>query len=110
MALLKNSRKLQKNAAKSVISKNKIQRSKAILKKPKGNKSTKGSITRKDKSPSKGGKRSSGKSTSNISSSCHQAYNKEQLKKIYEAQDNYLDSFPAPKALNRDKVKGYDLN
>lgn len=75
------------------------------MKKPKGNKSTKGSITRKDKSPSEGGKRSSTKPSIPT-----QVYTREQLKKRYLDADKYLDSFPAPKTLNRDKVKGYDLN
>ena len=64
MALLKNSRKQQKNAAKSVISKNKMLISKSIAKKKavaKQNKPPVGSFARKNKRPSKSPKASSSK-------------------------------------------------
>ena len=111
MALLKNSRKSQKNAAKSVISKNKMLQSKAIAKNKavaKAN-TTIGSIVRKDKSPSTKSKKSSSNKKSKPSQS-NAPYNRELLQKLYENGDKYLDSFPAPKTLNRDVIKGYDLN
>lgn len=33
-----------------------------------------------------------------------------ELNKLYTAGDAYLDSFPAPKTISADKIKGYDLN
>lgn len=67
MALLKNSRKQQKNAARSVISKNKMLKSKAIAKKKAVTKQCKpsvGSFSRKDKKSSKSPKASSSKQSS----------------------------------------------
>ena len=114
MALLKNSRKQQKNAAKTVISKNKMLISKAIAKKKAGtkqNKSAVGSFVRKNKTPSKSPKASSSNSSRIKPSSLMPAtYSKEYLKKLYDDGAKYLDSFPAPKTLNREVVKGYDLN
>ena len=66
MALLKNSRKQQKNAAKSVISKNKMLQSKTIAKKKSVTQKSKaacGAFVRKDKKPSKSPKSSSSNSS-----------------------------------------------
>ena len=62
MALLKGSRKDQKNAARTVISKNKVLASKTISKKKTSGLKTKASIggfLKKDKTPSKSKKSSS---------------------------------------------------
>jgi len=55
MAIQKNktSKKLQKNAAKSVISKSKLLASKGIIKKKAVSNAIKGNLTRKNKNPSK---------------------------------------------------------
>jgi hypothetical protein len=66
MALLKNSRKQQKNAAKAVISKNKMLQSKSIGKKKAAsqqNNAAIGAFVRKNKRPSKAPKASSSKSS-----------------------------------------------
>jgi hypothetical protein len=49
----KTSKKLQKNAAKSVISKSKLLASKGIVKKKAVSNAIKGNLTRKNKMPSK---------------------------------------------------------
>ena len=33
-----------------------------------------------------------------------------ELKKLYVAGDDYLESFPAPKTIDAPRIKGYDLN
>lgn len=55
MAIQKNktNKKLQKNAAKSVISKSKLLASKGIIKKKAVSNAIKGNLTRKNKNPSK---------------------------------------------------------
>jgi hypothetical protein len=71
---------------------------------------TSGSFVRKDKSPSKSKKSSSSKQSSKKPSIHEPVFTKEYLKKLYLKGDDYLDTFPAPKTLNRAVVKGYDLN
>ena len=36
--------------------------------------------------------------------------NTAELKKLYEAGDVYLESFPAPNTVDAPKIKGFDLN
>jgi len=36
--------------------------------------------------------------------------NNAELKKLYVAGDDYLESFPAPKTIDAPKIKGFDIN
>ncbi len=103
------SKKLKKNVAKSVISKNKLLASKGIIKKKAVSNAIKGNLTRKNKMPSKpsSAKKSSQKSVKPLS---YMVPNNAELKKLYVAGDDYLESFPAPKTIDAPKIKGFDLN
>ncbi len=103
------SKKLQKNAAKTVISKNKLLASKGIVKKKAVSNAIKGNLTRKNKMPSKpsSAKKSAQKSTK---PSAFIMPNAAEVKKLYLAADKYLETFPAPKTVDAPKIKGFDLN